>query len=88
MLFNYSHQNLFNIKKHHALYFVHVLFCVFQTKLNKAVNIFFALPKWIRNIPMIQCFSSIDENFAWLTKKTEEPKSNKGNFTFPIHRVM
>ena len=25
----------------------------------------------------------MDENLAWLTQKTEEPKCNKGNFTFP-----
>ena len=25
----------------------------------------------------------LDENLAWLTHKTEDPKSNKGNLTFP-----
>ena len=39
--------------------FVHVVFCVFQTNLNKAANIFCKLSEWIRNIHMIQCFSSI-----------------------------
>ena len=29
----------------------------------------------------------MEENLAWLTQKTEEPKSNKGNFTFPKHTV-
>ena len=60
------------------------LFCVFQINLNKAVNIFCTLPEWIRNIQMMQCFSTVglDENPSWLTQKTEEPKSNKGNFTF------
>ena len=29
----------------------------------------------------------MDENLAWLTQKTEELKSSKGNFTFPAHRV-
>ena len=29
----------------------------------------------------------LEENLAWLTQKTEEPKSNKGNFTFPKHTV-
>ena len=29
----------------------------------------------------------MDENLAWLTEKTEEPKGNKGIFTFPTHRV-
>ena len=28
-----------------------------------------------------------DQNLAWLTQKTEEPKSNKGNLTFPSHTV-
>ena len=25
----------------------------------------------------------LDENLVWLTQKTEEPKNNKGNLTFP-----
>ena len=29
----------------------------------------------------------LDENFAWLTQKTENPKSNKVNLTFAIHIV-
>ena len=29
----------------------------------------------------------LDENLAWLTQKTEDPKSNKGNLTFPSHEV-
>ena len=29
----------------------------------------------------------MDENLAWLTQKTEEPKCNKGKFTFPQHTV-
>ena len=29
----------------------------------------------------------LDENLAWLTQKTEDPKSNKGNFTFPPDTV-
>ena len=29
----------------------------------------------------------MDQNLAWLTQKTEEPKSNKGNLTFPSHTV-
>ena len=27
------------------------------------------------------------QNLAWLTQKSEEPKSNKGNFTFPSNTV-
>ena len=27
----------------------------------------------------------MDENLAWLTQKTEEPKCNKGKFTFSQH---
>ena len=37
---------------------VHKLFCVFQTKLNKAVNSQ-RLPEWIRNVQMIPGFSTI-----------------------------
>ena len=25
----------------------------------------------------------LDENFTWLTKKTEDPKSNKGDIVLP-----
>ena len=39
--------------------FVHVLFCVFQTNLNKAVTILCKLPEGIRNIQMIQCFNAM-----------------------------
>ena len=28
---------------------------------------------------------SLDVNLAWLTQKTEDPKNNKGNLTFPTH---
>ena len=42
LLFTYLHQNLFNFKKHHLALvlkkIVHVVFCVFQTTLNKAIN--------------------------------------------------
>ena len=30
----------------------------------------------------------MDENLARLTQKTEEPKGNEGNFTFPTQRVI
>ena len=29
----------------------------------------------------------MDENLEWLTQKTEDPKSNKENLTFPPHTV-
>ena len=29
----------------------------------------------------------LDENLPWLTQKTEDPKSNKGNITFSPHTV-
>ena len=29
----------------------------------------------------------LDQNLAWLTQKTKEPKSNKENFTFLSHTV-
>ena len=63
LLFTYLYQNIFNIKKHLALVLkkiVNVLFCVFQTNLNKAVNIFCTLPEWIRNKKMIQYFRAIN----------------------------
>ena len=75
LLFTYNNENLFSIKKQLALVLVHVLFCVFQTNLNKAVNIFCTPSEWIRNIQMIQCFSTI-KNLALLTQKSEEPKCN------------
>ena len=48
--------------------FVHVLFYVFQTNLNKAVDILCKLSEWIRNIQMIKYFNTkdLDENLAWL----------------------
>ena len=55
------HQNIFNIKKHLALVLkkiVHVLFYVFQTNLNKAVNILCKLSEWIRNIQMVEYFNT------------------------------
>ena len=42
---------------------VHVLLHIFQTNLNKADDILCALSLWIRNIQMIQCFSTIK---AWM----------------------
>ena len=57
-----QHQNIFNIKKHPALVLkksVHVLFYVFQTNLNKAVDILCKLSEWIRNIQIIECFNTI-----------------------------
>ena len=29
----------------------------------------------------------LDKNLAWLTQKTEDPKSNKRKLTFPPHTV-
>ena len=39
---------------------------------------------------MIPGFSTIKTwmRFAWLTEKTEDLKSNKGNLTFPSHTVI
>ena len=34
---------------------------------------------------MFQYYKDLDENLAWLTPKTEEPKFNKGNFTPHTH---
>ena len=30
---------------------------------------------------------NLDQNLAWLTQKTEEPKNNKGKLTFLSHKV-
>ena len=35
-----------------------------------------------KNDAMFQYQEDLDENLAWLTKKTEESRCNKGNFTF------
>ena len=59
LLFTCIDQNFFNIKKHLALKkFVHIFFCIFQTKLYRAVKIFFTRPERIRNIQMIKCSST------------------------------
>ena len=36
---------------------------------------------------MFEYYEDLDKNLAWLTQKTEDKKSNKGNFTFPPYRV-
>ena len=55
-------QKHFNINKHLALLLkkkiVHVLFYVFQTNLNKAINIFCKLSEWMRNMQMIEYFNT------------------------------
>ena len=38
-------------------------------------------------IPGFSTIKQLDENLAWLTRKTEDPQSNKENFTFPSHTV-
>ena len=77
LVLSYLLYNLFNTKKYLALALkkiVHLLFCVLQTKLNKAFNIFCRLLEWIRNVQVIPGFSAkdLDENLAWLTEKTED----------------
>ena len=60
-LFTYLHEILFIIKKILPWYskkFAPVLFCVFQTELNKADHIFCRLLEWIGNIQMIPGFST------------------------------
>ena len=34
---------------------------------------------------MFYYYKDMDENLAWLTKKTEESKCNKGKFTLSHH---
>ena len=70
----------------------HPIFCVFQTKLNKAVNIFVdyqngsEVYKWY--LVLVQDLDeNMDENHIWVTQKTEDSKSNKENLTFPTHTV-
>ena len=34
------------------------------------------------------CYNKdLDQNLAWLTRKTEDPKGNKGDLTFPSHTL-
>ena len=47
-----------NILPWYSKKIVHVLFCVFQTNLNKAVDILCKLSEWIRNIQMIEYFNT------------------------------
>ena len=57
-----SFLKLFNTKKYLGLALKKKLstnFSVFQTKLNKAVNIFCTLTQWIRNVQMVPGFSAI-----------------------------
>ena len=59
LLFTYLHQNLFNIKKYLVLVLKKICpctFCVFQKKVNKAVNILCTLPEWTRNDTMLQYY--------------------------------
>ena len=35
----------------------------------------------------VRVHKDLDENLAWLTKKTEDLKSSKGNLTFPPNTV-
>ena len=39
------------------------------------------------NNTRFQYNKDLNENLAWLIQKTEDPKSNKGNLTFPTHTV-
>ena len=36
---------------------------------------------------MFQYYKDLDKNLAWLSQKTEEPKGNRGKFTFPTQKV-
>ena len=67
LFFTYLLQNLFNIKKHHALVLKKNRSCI------------------CTNDTMFWYNKGLDENLAWLTQKTEEPKSNKSNLVFPQH---
>ena len=59
LIFSKAFSILRNTLPWHSKEIVHLLFCAFQTKLNKAVNIFCGLPEWIRNVQMISGFSTI-----------------------------
>ena len=74
LVLTYLFLNLFNTKKHlpGALKkIVHLLFRVFQTKLNKAVNIFWRPIQWIRNAQMIPGFNTIK---SWVRTCMANPK--------------
>ena len=38
-------------------------------------------------IPGFSTIKELDENLAWLTRITEDPKCNEGNLTFLSHIV-
>ena len=40
---------------------------------------------WMRTL--MEILIDLDENLPWLTQKSEDPTSNKGNLTFPPHTV-
>ena len=40
-----------------------------------------------KNGTMLQYYKDLDENLVWLTQKTEELDSNKGNSNFYTHSV-
>ena len=70
---------------------VHVIFYVFQTNVNKAVDILCKLSEWIRNTQMIEYFNTekkdLDENLALLTQKTENQNVVKETLLPPfIHQ--
>ena len=87
--FTYLHQNLFNIKKHLDLVLKKICRCIFlciPNYFNKAVNIFCKRPEWIRNMQMIQCFSTIE---TWmrilhdLLKRLKNQKVIKETSNYP-----
>ena len=51
--------NMSEMRRLKNVIFIQIIFLLFQTKLNKAVNIFGRPPEWIRNLQMIPGFSTV-----------------------------
>ena len=88
LIFSKAFSILRNTLPWHSKEIVHLLFCAFQTKLNKAVNIFVdyqngsEMYNWYQ-VSVEDLDENVDENLAWLTQKTEDLKINKDNLTHP-----
>ena len=92
MIFSKTFSILRNTLPWHSKKTVHLLFCVFQFKLNKGVNFFCRLPEWIRNKKMIQGFRTrLGRECGWkpcmANSKDWRFEDPKGNLTFPTHTV-
>ena len=84
--------NIFNTKKHLAWAlkkFPFIFLCI-PNKVKESSQRFLyttIMDQKCTNDIRFSHNKNLDQNLAWLTQKTEEPKSNKGNLTFPSHIV-